>query len=106
MKGKFCAGMCTTSRIESKHRVFKKYLNSSNRLVEIFKVFRELEKLEVQNFKNEIERLLKRERQKMDCCDLIKHFEKIYSKYAVLRLKDNLLEAINYKSEKTNKNTW
>jgi len=25
MKGKFCAGMCTTSRIENKHRIFKRY---------------------------------------------------------------------------------
>ena len=50
MKERFCAGICTTSRIESKHKIFKKYLNSSNRLVELFKVFRELEQLEINGF--------------------------------------------------------
>ena len=39
MKINFCCGMCTPSRIESKHRIYKSYMNSKTRLTELFYSF-------------------------------------------------------------------
>jgi len=60
MKSKFCGGMCTTSRIESKHRVFKRFLNSSTKLSELFKVIKIIENQEINSFTNEIVKLNKK----------------------------------------------
>jgi len=106
MKDIFCGGICTTSRIESKHKIFKKYLNSSARLCELFKVFRDLEKSEIQTFQNEIEKRFTKKGEKMKDNDLIKSLKESYSDYIVTRLKDNLFQALNYKTEKKNQNSW
>ena len=62
MKKKFCCGMCNSSRIESKHRILKQYLNSGKRLSELFQVVKELEKMEISRMENEIERFRKKEK--------------------------------------------
>jgi len=45
MKVSFTGGTCTTSRIEAKHRIFKKFLNSGSSLQKIFETFAKLEKM-------------------------------------------------------------
>jgi len=106
MKENFCGGICTTSRLESKHRILKKYLNSSKRLTELFNVFRELESKEISSFKNEIEKMKKAARNKLAKSNFIKHFQSTYTKYIIMRLEDNLVESTNYKIEKIRKGLW
>ena len=106
MKIKFCCGMCSTSRIESKHRTLKKFLNSGMRLIELFKIVKELEKKEVSRMENEIEKSGKIERKKKDKSDLILNFKDDYSEYIIERLKDNLIESTNYKIVQAASNSW
>jgi len=106
MKEKFTCGICTSSRIESKHKVYKKYLNSSTRLRCLYKVFKDLEEEEISNFREEISKLGMFENQKLEQSDLIKHFQPIYSNYAIRKLKGNLMESVNYSVEKKNPNLW
>jgi len=97
MKRKFTCGMCSTTRIESKHRVFKLYLNSNSKLNEMFKIFKQLEAKEIFTFKDEIEKLSKKEEEKLEKCNLIKFFSSHYSQYVLAKLKQNLIESNNYK---------
>ena len=63
--------MCTTSRIEAKHKILKKYLNSSKRLGEVFQILKEVEQREITLLKNEIGKGKKLERKKYDQSDMI-----------------------------------
>ena len=107
MKNQFCCGMCSSSsRIESKHRVLKLYLNSGKRLTELFQIVKELEKKEVAKMANEIEKSRKNERKKQEKMDIIKYFKEIYSEYVLEVLKDNLMESTNYSITQITSNTW
>ena len=98
--------MCSSSRIESKHRVLKQYLNSSKRLTELFKVLKNLEAVEISRMENEIEKSRKNERKKKEKMDIIVSLKEIYSDYVLERVKDNLLDSINYKIDKQEKKLW
>lgn len=98
--------MCSSSRIESKHRVLKQYLNSSKRLTELFQVLKNLEAVEISRMENEIEKSRKNERKKKEKMDIIVSLKEIYSDYVLERVKDNLLDSINYKIDKQEKNLW
>jgi len=107
MKNQFCCGMCSSSsRIESKHRVLKLYLNSGKRLTELFQIVKQLEKKEVAKMANEIEKSRKNERKKQEKMDIIKYFKEIYSEYVLEVLKDNLMESTNYSITPITSNTW
>lgn len=106
MKTQFCCGICTTSRIEAKHRIFKQYLNSGRKLTELFLVVKELEEKEISSLKNEIEKSKRLARKQQEKSDLIKHFKKDYSEYIITRLKDNLIESTNYKIIRENEKLW
>lgn len=97
MKSKFCCGMCSSSRIESKHRVLKQFLNSGMRLSELFTVVKKLEKIEITQFEKEIQESQKNERKKKEKIDMIIYFKDVYSDYVIERLKDNTIDSINYK---------
>jgi len=100
MKSEFCCGMCSTSRIENMHKIFKLYLNSSNRLVELFTVFKIIEKQNIDKFHDELQKSKENDRKKVSKSDLVKQFQGVYSEYTLKRLADNLLETINYRFEK------
>ena len=106
MKKDFCCGTCTSSRIESKHSVYKRYMNTSIRLSELFSIFKNLEEQEYNCFKEEITRLSKSERINLRKSDLIKHFDKIYSPYAIKILENSQLESVNYSVDKKASNLW
>ena len=106
MKEKFTCGICTSSRIESKHRVYKKYLNSTTRLACLFRVFKDLEEVEITNFKEEVSKLDVLENQNLENSDLIKQFQSTYSTYVIRKLKNNLMESVNYSVEKKSTNIW
>lgn len=106
MKKKFCYGMCTTSRIEAKHSVFKKFLNSGKRLTEVFQIIKELEEREITSHKNEIEKSNRLARKKEENSDLIKHFKDEFGEYVIERLKDNLINSTNYKVSEVADNKW
>jgi len=89
MKKHFCCGFCTTSRIEAKHSIFKRYPNSNIRLSELLKVFKELEEKEILKFRDEIEKLSKKDKKDLEKCEVIKHFAKDFSDYALQRLNKN-----------------
>ena len=55
-KKNFIVGVCTTSRIESMHRVLRDSLNSSSRLLKVFEVFKKIEETEIKHFQNEFAR--------------------------------------------------
>lgn len=106
MKKNFCCGTCTSSRIESKHKIFKKFLNSAKRLTELFRVIKNLEETEIGKFKEEIEKMSKEESQNIEKYDLIKSLKQKYSSYCMKILKKNLLESLNYKITKKKDNFW
>jgi len=81
-------------------------MNSSTRLSELFKIFKTLETQELINFKEEIRRINKDEKDRLEKSDLIKHFKKIYSEYAISILQKNLLESVNYSIDKKKSNIW
>ena len=106
MKSYFCCGMCTTSRIEAKHRVLKNYLNSSKSLVTLFQVFKELESTEIKNFKDEIRKISKRTEKKYQSSNIMKYFNFV-SEYGLNKIQQELIESINYKVKKANtENSW
>lgn len=100
MKNNFTCGMCTSSRIESKHRVYKTYLNSTTRLTELFKVFKTIEEKEISVFDNEIKKLKKKDHRRFNKCDIIKKFKPIFSEYAIAKFTENLIDSINYSVKK------
>jgi len=100
MKKTFTCGNCTSSRIESKHRIYKTLLNGSSRLSEIFTVFKKLEDQDVERYKDEIIKLKKDQNSELDKHELIIEMKKSYSSYAVKRAKEILLESIHYAVEK------
>ena len=100
IKDQFACGMCSTSRVEGKHRIFKLYLNSSSRLTHLFKVFKDLEKNEICNYKDEIEKFNKKENDHLGKSSLVKYFSLGYSDYVLLKLKQVLNESHNCKYEK------
>ena len=106
MKSQFCCGMCSSSRIESKHSVLKRYLNSGKRLTELFKTVKEIEQREISNMENEVKRSRKNERKKKENMDIVKYFKEFYPEYVIERLKDNIMESINYKINQKASNTW
>jgi len=86
----------TNSRIESKHRVYKRYLNDKTRLSELFMVFKELEGEEIHKMKNKQTDLNSQEKSKLEENELIKSLSKVYSEFAMKRVKTALIDAINY----------
>jgi len=106
MKTRFCYGICTTSRIEAKHRIFKQYLNFGRKLTELFLVVKELEEKEISSLNDEIEKSKRLARKQQEKSDLIKHFKKNYNEYIITRLKDNLIESTNYKIIRENEKLW
>ena len=106
MKTQFCSGMCTSSRIEGKHRVLKTYLNSSKGLVEVFQTFKDLEHQEIKVFKDEIIKLKEKENKQYERTEIVKYF-KDFSQYAINKIKQELIESNNYKIVKVRQaNTW
>ena len=105
MKTHFCSGTCTTSRIESKHRLFKRFLNSASQLTGLFQVWKDLEEKEITDFKDEIEFFKKREEENMEKCELIQFFSE-YSDYSIIKLKDQLIQSTNYKLNKKTRGGW
>ena len=106
MKEVFCCGMCTSSRIEAKHRVFKQFLNSSSRLSELYLTFKKLEDKEVTSFKDEIQKLKKKSIEALSNNDIISDLKDNYSEYINLKLQKDLIDSTNYKIQKVCKNTW
>lgn len=106
MKSDFCCGMCTSSRIESKHRVFKKFLRSSTPLTKFFEVCKEIEEKEIYTFQDEIQKCKVRTNNKLEKSKLIKFFNNEFSEYSIAKLKDQLIESTNYKLAKSLKESW
>jgi len=105
MKTKFCVGMCTSSRIEAKHRLLKRYLNSSKGLVYLFSILRDIEKTELKNFQDEVTRISEKENKQYEKTEIIKCFQG-YSDYALNKLKQQLIESNNYKIKSSGQTSW
>lgn len=106
MKVDFCAGTCTSSRIESKHKVYKAYMKSSTRLTQLLSIFQNLELQEYTKYKEEVEKISKDDQKALKKMDIIKHFEKDCSSYSMKKLKNSLLESVNYSAQKIQNNLW
>jgi len=104
-KDRFSCGTCTTSRIESKHRIYKKFLNSNSRLSEVFQTFKKLEEKSILQYKDEIKQLTLAESTKLSEYSLVKEVKKQYGKYVVDKVKETILESLNYSVQKMN-NKW
>ena len=90
MKKLFTCGMVSSSRIESKHRIYKRFLDSNTRLSEIFLIFKNLELEEIHNFNDEFEKtitLSKDNENVMMQNPLILKCINVYSDYIVRKLK-------------------
>jgi len=96
IKDKFSCGMCTSSRIEAKHKVLKTYLNSSNRLIEIFETFKKLELQEISKFSDEVKTISHGNKKIISKFNLIKDLKNTYSTYSLNILQNNLVEGLNY----------
>ena len=100
-------GIVNSSRIESKHRVYKRLLDSNTRLSELFSIFKELEEEEINNFKDVFEKtrnLSKENDEAMNKNPLIEMCNNLYSNYIVSKVKMNVILVHNYKASK--KNYW
>jgi len=106
IKNKFCAGMCNSSRVEAKHQVLKRFLNSSSRLVKLFETFKLLESQEITKYFDEVTKFNKRNNQIISKYSLINELQKVYSPYCLNIVKNNLLEGLNYSYEKTKEGKW
>ena len=104
MKNLFTCGTCTTSRIESKHRIYKTFLNGNSRLCEIFLTFKKLESREIDKDKQEL--LTKPQNSKLNDHEFIKEMSTFYSQFILNQLKLNLIDAISYMVKAQNKNLW
>jgi len=87
MNGHFTGGTCTTSRIEAKHRILKKFLNSE--LQKVFEVFAELESIEIKNYIVEFASFTKVEEEVFMKAYMLNHFSKIFCPYAMNKVKLN-----------------
>lgn len=108
VKKLFTCGMVSSSRIESKHRVYKRFLDSNTRLSELFSIFKELEEEEINNFKDEFEKsrnLSKENDEAMNKNPLIQKCSNLYSNYIVSKVKMNVILVHNYKALKK-QNYW
>ena len=96
-KSEFCCGATTTGRVESKHRLYKRFLNSSKRLGQLFKVFKDLEGQEITAFKEEMmKKSNQEEMSRINRFDVVQHFVKHYSQYSMSLFKDQVIESVNY----------
>lgn len=96
IKKHFTCGMVTSSRVESKHRVLKEYLNGASRLGDVYACFKLLENQEKEVLKNEIQKFSRKENENLDQYDLIKQAKNIYSEYVISLLKANIFQSIHY----------
>ena len=106
MKDFFTIGMCTSSRIEVKHKVYKMLLNSSRRLCEFFQIFQALEDQEFKNYKDEVKKLLKAVESNLDDNKLIKEIKDKYGIYVIQRMKGILVDSLNYDIKKGGSSYW
>jgi len=95
MKIFFTGGTCTNSRIEGKHSIYKKFLNSDSSLSKLYKTFKVLENVEIENYHEDIAKFTQKE-DFFQNFEMMKNFEKIYTPYVINRIKGNLIEALNY----------
>ena len=105
VKSYFTCGTVTSSRIESKHRVLKEYLNGNSRLGEVYACFKELEESEIKTFLEEEDKISRRQSASLDKHDLINKAKDIYSDYVIQILKGHIFQAIHY-NVKTENNYW
>jgi len=105
LKNTFCCGVSTSSRIEAKHRTYKKYLDGTKRLCELFKIFKELERAEIHNFFEEVIKS-KKGNNAIDKYEDFKQLKEKYSGYCLKILNSNLIQSLNYKIEVKNPRQW
>jgi len=96
IKKYFSCGMVSSSRIESKHSILKKYLDNTTRLSELFLTMKALEEAEITNLTKEISKEAKKDYATLDSNDFIKDCRENYSEYIIFKLKEQFLQSINY----------
>lgn len=104
IKNKFTCGMVTSSRIESKHNVYKKYLNGNSRLSELYLTFQNLENIEIKNYSNEINKFTIKQNQELEKYKLISESKLLYGPYIIERLKISIIKALKYSIKSNNQN--
>ena len=104
MKKHFTGGTVTTSPVESKHCVFKRFLYSNAGLGELFLIFKDLEQTEINKFNDEICRFSKKDNDSFIKASLIKKCVEEYSSYIVDKMKERLLNSIDYEVKKDGRN--
>lgn len=103
MMENFTAGICTTSRIESKHRTLSSYLNSRSKLCTVLQTFKEIESNESKKF---IEEEFAKDDEKVICNIIIlKELTQFFGEYVMAKIKINISKALNYKVTKKG-NCW
>jgi len=106
MKKHFTCGICTTSRIESKHRVYKQFLNGNISLVELFRTFNKLELVSITQYKEEIKRFTFKQDANLSEYALIREVTKLYGKYVIQKVKERILECLHYEVKSSKNNNW
>ena len=85
-----------TSRIESKHNIYKKYLNGNSRISELYTIFQDFKKLEIANYTKEIQRFTIKQNANLEKYALISKSKPLYGNYTIERLKENILKSLKY----------
>jgi len=98
LKSSYGGGISTTSRVESFHAKLKKHLTSSSNLQKVFVVFRQLEQIQIERFKEEF--LRHGEITSIEKLDFITKIKEDYSQYVSMRIFSKFLKALNYSNEK------
>ena len=105
LKSNYGGGISTTLRVESFHAKLKKHLTSSSNLQKVFRVFKQLEKIQIGRFKEEF--LRHGEIDSFEKLDFVNNIKEEYSPYISKRILSKFLKGLNYSNEKKrNCETW
>ena len=100
LKKIFCAGICTTSRVECLHKHLKSDLNSSSSLMTLFRAFRKIEQSSIMKFKEEIKRHTKNISNDVSGSYLMIELASSFPPYIIEKVKEKISKSLSYKTEK------
>ena len=99
INNRFAAGVSTTSRIESMHKVLKDNLNSKSKLSELFEAFVKIELNQIESHQEEFQRYSKNVEMKSNNCVLVQELAKTYCPYILKKISQKINKALSYKQE-------
>jgi len=105
LKSHYAGGISTTSRVEGLHAVQKKYLTSASSLQKVFRCFQNIEKLQVEKFKEEFQRH-KSSKTLSTNINALEKIQKFIPEYVQKKILPKFYKALNYSKSQITSNSW